>query len=232
MERLSIEPAAEADGGRHFGFAGVKVIPGGPGGLAWAFGEFHTNESPLMEPITEQEVRAFVGRNADYYLRTWWPALKTYQGGYDQETGADIMSAQPKTGFNGAALLFSGLWLPYRKMYVPTLVLFGVVLFESLLEEILFVGILGKSEVPFGLNRLVGLIVAIVCGAFGNRWYLSHMRKAIADVRSRGLAEEEQLRELSKRGGTSLLASLGFFALYVVAIIVLVIALEGLLGAG
>jgi hypothetical protein len=28
------EPAAEADRGRHFGFAGVNVFPGGPGSLA------------------------------------------------------------------------------------------------------------------------------------------------------------------------------------------------------
>ena len=77
-----------------------------------------------------------------------------------------------------------------------------------------------------GMNRGVGLIIGIVCGLFGNRWYLSHAQKVIAKVRSQGLPEEEHLRMLSKRGGTNLLASVGFIALFILAIFLLFFALD------
>src|SRR5262245_40673220 len=154
-----------------------------------------------MEPITEQEVRAFVGRKADYYCRRWLPALAGQGVGQDQVAVAGLMLSQPRTSFNWAAFLLSGLWLPYRKMYVPTFVFYGVILAESVLEEVLFVGALGMPEPPAALGHLVGLAAAIVCGSFGNRWYLSHARKVITEVRSQGRPEEEYLRVLSKRGG-------------------------------
>jgi hypothetical protein len=185
-----------------------------------------------MEPITEQELRAFVGRNANYYLRKFWPALKTRGPGYDNVAIAGLMVKQPKTGFNWVAFFLSGLWLPYRKMYLPTLLLFGVVLIESVLEEVVFVGILGKPEPPHDLARLVGFAVAIVCGCFGNQWYLYRARKVIADVRSQGLSAEEHLRELSKRGGTSLPAPLGLFAVSVVALVAVVLASDRIVRAG
>ena len=140
--------------------------------------------------ITEEEVRAFVGNpKADYYIGKW---------------------SLPNKGFNWAACLLSGLWLPYRKMYVPTVIFFGIMLVDSVIEDIVFVEILRMPEPPPVLDKLVGLIAALVCGLFGNRWYLSHAHNVIAEVRSQGLPEEDHLRMLSKRGGTNLLASLGF----------------------
>jgi hypothetical protein len=92
----------------------------------------------------------------------------------------------------------------------------GVILFESILEEIVFVGILGKPEPPMVLDRGVGLVASIICGAFGNRWYLSHARRAIAEVRSEGLPEDAYLQALARRGGTNLAASLGMFVAFVI----------------
>jgi hypothetical protein len=185
-----------------------------------------------MEPITEQELRAFVGPNSDYYLNKWWPGLKGHGAGYDQVAAAGLMLAQPKTGFNWAAFFLTGLWLPYRKMYVPALILFGVILVKSLFAKVYFVGILGQPGAPYLLSWLVGLIAGIVCGSLGNRWYLSRARKVIAEVRSRGLPEVEHLREVSRRGGTSVLAALGFFAVFVVALLGLIIAVKALFGVG
>jgi hypothetical protein len=46
------EPAAEADRGRPFGFAGFNVFPGGPGSLAWAFGHTRNKwENPQMSRL-------------------------------------------------------------------------------------------------------------------------------------------------------------------------------------
>jgi hypothetical protein len=49
--------------------------------------------------LTEAEIRAFVGKKADYYLASWSSVL--HHGGR-------------RTKFNWAAFFFSGLWIPYR----------------------------------------------------------------------------------------------------------------------
>jgi hypothetical protein len=210
-----IRPAAAAPGG----CPSCGAAPHPPAGEGQPVGGRPAHPGArATEPITEQEVRAFVGRKADHYFQRWGPALKSQRARYDQVAVAGLLLRLPKTGFNWAAFLLSGLWLPYRKMYVPTLVLFGVILAEAVLEEVVFVGALHMPAPPAALGRLVGVAVAVVCGCFGNRWYLSHARKVITEVRFQGLPEEEHLRMLSKRGGTSLPAALGFFVAFIGAV--------------
>jgi hypothetical protein len=148
-----------------------------------------------MFPITEREIRAFVGSKADYYLQRWQLALN----GEGKVRGA-----------NWAALLWAGFWVPYRKMYLLTVIFYSVILIETILEEVLIVGVLGEPEVPTRLSSLVGFITGVICGAFGNIWYLSHARKVIANVRSQNLPENEHLRVLSECGGTDLFSSVMF----------------------
>jgi len=141
----------------------------------------------------------------------WTPVLRGWSGG---------------TGFNWGAFFFSGLWLPYRKMYTAAFILWGIILVESILEELLFVGILVKQETPPGFDRIVGLVVGVVCGAYGNRWYLSHARRIISDIRSQGLPQDAVLRTIAERGGTNLPAAFGILLLYIAAIFVVFFVLE------
>ena len=90
---------------------------------------------------TEQEIRAFVGSNAEYYLRAWRPALSN-EGGTSR--------------FNVAAFLITGLWLGYRKMYSAVFILFGIIIAGTVLESILFIGILKMPDSPPALNSLFG----------------------------------------------------------------------------
>jgi hypothetical protein len=184
-----------------------------------------------MKSLSEPELRAFVGRNADYYFRKWSPTWESKADRYDQVAIGGLMVVQPKTGFNWAAFFLSGLWLPYRKMYRPTLIFFGVILAESLLEEIWFVELLGQTEPPHFLGRLVGLSAAVLCGSFGNRWYLSHARKVIGEVQAQGLPSDEHVRVLSRRGGTSLPISFGFCVGFFVVSVMLMIGLDLLFAA-
>ncbi|MEA2561693.1 MAG: hypothetical protein QOH06_3197 [Acidobacteriota bacterium] len=163
-----------------------------------------------MSNLTDQEVGAFVGRNVDYYLKKWRSVL---------EGPGNAGNAGNATGFNWAALLLSGLWLPYRKMYRTAAIFYGVVLLETLLEEIVYVGFLGKPEAPGSLGRFFGLIAGMVCGGFANGWYLSHTQEAITELRSQGLPEEAYLQALAKRGGTSTAASLGFIIIFLFAML-------------
>lgn len=167
-----------------------------------------------MSNLTEAEVRAFVGTGAEYYLRKWRPALE----------GAG--NAGNATGFNWAGFLLSGAWLPFRKMYRITAIFLGVLLLETLLEEIVYTRVLGRPEAPGTLGNMIGLVGAMICGGFGNEWYLSHTQEVIAQVRGQGLPEDAYLQELAKRGGTSFAASLGFLAAFAVGVVVIV-ALTG-----
>ena len=120
------------------------------------------------------------------------------------------------TGFNWAALMSSGMWLPYRKMYWAATIFWGIFLVEIIIVDVVFAEILRKPAVPVGFNLFIGHIVAIVCGAFGNQWYWAHTRKTIAKIRSQSLAEEIYLKTLAKQGGTSMIAALGFPGLFLI----------------
>jgi hypothetical protein len=144
-----------------------------------------------IDPRTEQELRAFVGSNDNYYLRAWRPAL-TGQGHI--------------TRVHVAAFFFPIFWLGYRKMYRLFGILVAVYIAEYLVELRVFVAVLRLDEPPWGPGILVGLIVALVCGLCANRWYLSHARRGIARLQAYRLDESAYLRELSRCGGTSILA--------------------------
>jgi hypothetical protein len=111
-------------------------------------------------------------------------------------------------------------------MYRATAIFFGVIFAESIIEQVLFVGILGEAEVPTVIDRVGNLVVSAICGAYGNAWYLSHTKKQITRLRSQGLPKDEYLDRLSRRGGTSLVASVGSFILFVAAIIAVFAGLE------
>jgi hypothetical protein len=171
---------------------------------------------PTSPALTEQEVRAFVGSSADYYLRSWKPALSGQARG---------------SGFNLFAFLGSGVWLGYRKMYRAYFILLGIILAEEALEQVLFLGILQMRTAP-RLDGLIGLVVAVVSGVCGNGWYLSHARRVIAEVRSQGLEDDAHMKELARRGGTSLGASLGLFLLFAAAMVAVSIALAAVFHQG
>jgi hypothetical protein len=158
----------------------------------------------------EQLLRAFVGSKAIYYLEKWAP----------------LLADSGRGGFNWAAFLLSGLWLPYRKMYAVTMIFYGIILLESVLEELIFVHVLRQPEPPAALGRFVGLAASLICGTFGNGWYFFHARRVISDVCAGGLHDYAILDTISRRGGTSLIASAGCFILFVSVSISAFILLE------
>jgi hypothetical protein len=165
----------------------------------------------VTEPLTEQELRTFVGPRADYYLSKW-------------------AGDRRGMGFNWAAFLLSGLWLPYRKMYLATFILYAIILVESVLEDVVFVGILGQADTPAALPRIVALAVAITCGTLGNRWYYAHACSKIRGLREQGMPDETYLDSLGERGGTSVPAALGMFFLFLILMIAAVLTMEFALG--
>jgi len=148
---------------------------------------------------TEQELRTFAGRNADYYMTTWRPSLEG-DGTF--------------TRLNLAGFFLGGLWLGYRKMYSPLLILYALIFVESIAEIVIFVGVLRMDDSPRLLSGLVGLTAGVIVGVYGNRWYLARARRVIAEVRSLGLSEGDHMRELTHRGGTNLWGCVGLFIVF------------------
>lgn len=146
---------------------------------------------------TVQELRAFVGESsADYYIQAWGPAL-------DGRGRAG--------GFNIAAFFFTVTWLLYRKMYRVSLLVCGLALAEVALEAAVlraFRRTERAAEALGGVSCFASLVFVVVVGTYGNAWYLGHARRVIAEVRARRLPEEQHLKALAWRGGTSLTAAL------------------------
>src|SRR5262245_32020425 len=86
-----------------------------------------------LDPQEEREYRAFLGPNADYYLRRWF---------------ANPDGRVSGTGFNRAAFFFSFWWLGYRKMIRIGMILYCVLLTETILELLLFVNVLQMPRPP------------------------------------------------------------------------------------
>jgi hypothetical protein len=167
--------------------------------------EIDTAESALLA-----DLRAFVGPNADYYLKKWAPRLN---------------DPSQSAGANFAAFFLSLFWLPYRKMYKLAAIFYGIIIVELIIETLIY----APQEPPEAPGRFLGLLISIACSAYGNRWYLAHAQKAIAKTRAEGL-EGGALRErLSKLGGTNIWASLGMLAAFVVVLLVVFSLVEGFL---
>ena len=189
--------------------------------------EFHPDENPYASPMLESEVvesgisddskkeqwRAFIGSKSDYYLNQWSKLLKFSQYGRDP-------------GFNWAAFLLSGFWLPHRKMYLITFIFYGLIVLISIFEEILFVAILREMEVPTVVDRFTSFVPSIICGLFANRWYYRHAKNKISKVKETCFQSDDLLPQLEKNGGTNLLASVGFFLLFIAMMFITFIVLE------
>jgi len=152
--------------------------------------------------------RIFVGKNADYYLARW-----------SSLTGEGV-------GFSWPAFFLGGLWLSYRKMYRNYFILYGVVFGKVAAENLLFRGLLNMPPPPI-LSWIFLIAMATILGKYGNRWYLMHVQKHIAELRLKGLDEPELVHELAKRGGVSWLAMLGLMLLSFAINITLATLLQG-----
>jgi hypothetical protein len=109
-------------------------------------------------------------------------------------------------------------------MFLAMLIFYGIAaIIQFVLILGLFVGVLEKSNSPAALGLVaqvlacLGMLVPfLVAGLVGNRWYLARARRVIEEVRSSGLPQEDQLKALSRRGGTSSWAVFVLLGFYIV----------------
>lgn len=144
-----------------------------------------------MEKLTEEELRAFVGPRAERYLEMWQ---------------ADLDLRACRATKNWAAFLFAPFWLAYRKMYRVLFVFLSIALCESVLEELVFEEFSLSTETGYVVTSGIGILFAVVCGVWGNKWYFAHSVKQIDRARSLETDGGKTLESISRRGGTSVVS--------------------------
>ncbi len=140
--------------------------------------------------VTKEELRIFVGRNADYYCEKWRSI------GFG-ETG--------KAALNAGAALFSPLWMLYRKFYVLLIAFLIFVLAEGLLEELIFIVWLGKPDAVLALDVILMFVNAIIIGRYANYWYYRYACWKIRNLKAIETDPQKQIQLIVRKGGTSLL---------------------------
>lgn len=158
-----------------------------------------------LEPTTEAELRAFVGSNADYYLKAW----------SNRPIGGDLLG---NTDFSLRAALLIGFWLPYRKLYTAAILFWGWACLFSL-------GVLFTPSSKCISYAALGAAWLVFAG-MANQLYLSKAKSAIAGARSQKLGGKGHLATLAKSGGTNSLAALALPLIFILATVATAIWLQ------
>ena len=152
--------------------------------------------APADLPV--DELRAFVGGKAEYYLRKWEPRL---------------IDPTADAGMNWAAFWLPGMWIAYRKMYAIALIYTAIHLVFYVAMNVIFVVVLKMPQTPLAVFLIGGAVNSIICGLFANAWYLGHARVRHRRARAQGLEHEFLLHTLAVRGGTSIAGCIGMWFL-------------------
>ncbi len=116
------------------------------------------------------ELRVFVGGKANYYLQKWAPRLQ---------------DPQAEVGMNWAAFFLTAMWMCYRKMYRVAFIFYGVTTLVVVAQYVVFVTVMGLPAIPAGVGLIGNVAAAVICGLYGNAWYLAHAERLIAEARAR-----------------------------------------------
>lgn len=135
----------------------------------------HTN----VGPISNKEIKAFVGRNNEYYLEKWQSRENSMY-----------------KGWNFAAMFFSIEWMAYRKMYIEALVCFLVMWLMAVIVGF----ILEALDIRLNSN-ITRDAFRVFVGAIANALYHRKVMRAINKVS--GVNETKRIDILKRDGGVS-----------------------------
>jgi hypothetical protein len=154
---------------------------------------YHPSDSSQSVQIPPEELAAFVGPNAEHYLRKW---------------GSE--RPESKVNWHWVALLFAPFWFAYRKMY---LWMFGLIV----IRLITFVFI------PRLYGNAISLVVAVLAALFAYPLYYRHAKAKIARVKLANTNPSTLMEEIKRAGGTSPLALTLTIVGYTVVLVALVV---------
>ena len=164
-----------------------------------------------MQPlISNEDLSLFVEKKAEYYLNQW----------------TLISDDKNAKLWNWSAVLLSGPWLLYRKMYLVATIFFSVILVETIISDFIFIDILGKESSPKLYDIIMTIVYPIICGSFGNNWYLWHAKRKITEIKQSVTSVKLQQDTISRKGGVSLLSAILGSILMITVWIVILVAVE------
>lgn len=144
--------------------------------------------SPIDEKAMTREEKLlylYVGGKADVYEKKW-------------EKG--------RFSWNWAAFIFGLLWLGYRKMYVPLLVILGLfLLFDAAAY------LMGDFEASWDFG--IGFVVSAVLGIGGNQLYRQDAERKIRKIQTSHRPEHVETAVMKKGGAGFVSLLLGFLLL-------------------
>lgn len=130
------------------------------------------------------DMKTFIGSSSSYYINKF----------------NEIEYNNGQIKWNWAAFFFNIYWVVYRKMYVlATIMLFVELLFELIIDD-------------ESMSRCISFIISILCGMYGNHFYMKHAEKHVQAVKYMDITAKE--RYLKSKGGTSVSAVIGFLAIF------------------
>jgi hypothetical protein len=154
-----------------------------------------------MTQQQREELRIFVGKNADYYISKW----------------EEI--AENKISWNWATFFFGLLWFGYRKMYPHA---FGFMIFSLVLQIIQT-----KMNTDPLIIGLTNLAISIFIGMFGNYLYYEYAKSRVQEIKSKITDEKNIYIELARQGGASYFTAIGIGLMYLAASSIIEYGMEG-----
>ncbi|MEC0668051.1 DUF2628 domain-containing protein [Priestia flexa] len=142
-----------------------------------------------IHPLSFDAQHKVVQTNTSYYHTKW----------------SSVTDPAKNNSWNWMAFLFFPFWLAYRKLYKIFLII-------ALIDIPLLVATY-IIDIPFLVELLFYLVIAIVIGINANRWYYKHAFKLVQSAMD--LPEEKQILYLKDKGGTHMGSLIGLNALVI-----------------
>lgn len=126
--------------------------------------------------------------NADYYINQ----MKKF-------------NQRGRCSFSIPAFFLGFFWMAYRKMYIHVLIITGIIIAETYIEEALYEYGFISFETYEAIDAISRIAWAIAIGFLANRLYITKSQKVINRIMEEHSDKEHRIQALTKKGGTSLL---------------------------
>jgi hypothetical protein len=159
----------------------------------------------MLTEHNREHYESYFQNNADYYI-----------GQIERHNKRGTYS------FNAAAFFLGLFWMMYRKMYTHVILVIGIIYVEMRTEEMLLNANLISYETYELVDKFSMLAWAILWGFLSNRLYISKSHKVIERVLAENQNEEEINASLTRKGGTSWVATIALLLIFGFALYILI----------
>ena len=111
-----------------------------------------------------------------------------------------------KCSFSVAAFFLGLFWMAYRKMYRVVLIIIGIILAETIIEEMLLNFNVISPDAYEVIDRLSMLVWGGVIGIISNKLYIKRSIKDVEEVLSNNYNDNDINDSITRKGGVNWIA--------------------------